>query len=298
MKKKNLLIISYNRPDKLKQVLDNIDLNYINNIFFYNNFYRYNSDKKKIEECRALIKKYRFTGTKYYLFNEKHLNVKDSIFKAIDWFFNYSKEGIILEDDIIPSRSFYFYCSKLLDRYRKNKKIFHISGFNHLEKINSHFTYHYNFITHVWGWATWADRWNKFKINRKNNSIKIIKKKLFLNDRLNKYRLYLYNRTLNNKIITWDYIWDMYIRLNDGLNIRPNFNLIKNIGFDLKATNTKFQSRKIRKIKTYKIEKINHPKLIFYSAKNDNEYFNLYEKKNLILKKRYDFIRDIFKKSI
>jgi hypothetical protein len=298
MKKKNILIISYNRPDKLSKVLDNLNINFIKSIYFYNNSYKDIRDKEKVENCRKLIKNFKFKGKKYYLFNKKHLDVKSSILKSLDWFFSFSKEGIILEDDIVPSKSFYFFCSKLLDKYRDNKKIYHISGFNHLEKINSPFTYHYNHITHVWGWATWADRWNNFRMSMKQKELKIVKKNFFLDAKLNNYRKYLYNRTLQNKIITWDYFWDMFIRINNGLNIRPNLNLVRNIGFDLKATNTKFYNRKLLGIKTYKINTIKHPKLIFYFAKNDNEYFKLYEKKNLELKKKYDFIRDVFKKII
>ena len=113
MKKKDLLIISYNRPDKLSQVLKNINLNFIKKIYFYNNYFKNKKDKEKVENCRALIKNFKFKGKKYYLFNKKHLDVKSSIFTSIDWFFKYSKEGIILEDDIVPSKSFYFFCSIL-----------------------------------------------------------------------------------------------------------------------------------------------------------------------------------------
>jgi len=90
----------------------------------------------------------------------------------------------------------------------------------------------------------------------------------------------------------------MHVRSNNGLNIRPNLNLVRNIGFDLKATNTKFYNRDILKIKTFKLNKIKCPKLIYYHAKTDNKYFQLYENKNLELKKKYDFIRDVFKKVI
>ena len=296
--KKDLLIISYNRPEKLKKVLNNIHHNYVRNIYFYNNSFLHENEKYKIEKCRKLILKYKFNGKSYYLFNKKHLDVKSSILKAIDWFFDNTKEGIILEDDILPTKSFYFFCSKLLDKYRINKKIFHISGFNHLEKIDSKYSYHFNYITHVWGWATWSDRWREFrkphklKKNLFNNDI------FFLNEDLNKYRNYLYQRTLQNKIITWDYLWDRFIRINNGFNIRPNLNLVKNIGFDFKATNTKFAKSGIKTIKTFNLNKINHPKLIYYNSDNDNKYFKLYEEKNLTLKKNYDYIRDIFKEII
>lgn len=297
MNKKNLLIITYNRPEKLKQVLSSINKKCIKGIYFYNNNYLYLKDKKKVIQCRELIKNFKFKGNKYYLFNQEHLKVKNSILKAIDWFFSHNQEGIILEDDIIPNHSFYLFCSLLLDRYRKNQKVFHISGFNHLEKIDSPFSYHFNYVTHVWGWATWKNRWIKFRKKFKNKSYKNENKKIFFLDRkMNLYRNYLYNRTLNNKIVTWDYLWDMFIRESNGLCIRPNLNLVKNIGFDLKATNTKFSNKKLKKIRTFNLKNIYHPKLIYYYAQSDNKYFNIYEKRNLFLKKSYDYLNDIFKK--
>lgn len=298
MKKKSLLIISYNRPEKLMQVLKSINIKYIKDIYFYNNYFHSKSDKENVEKCRELIRKFKYPGKKKYLFNKEHLDVKKSILKSIDWFFKNTKEGIILEDDIVPSKSFYYFCSSLIDRYRENKTIFHISGFNHLEKIVSPYSYNYNFITHVWGWATWSDRWKDFRKNLRNKNLKISNKELFIDKNINKYRGYLYKRTLSNKIVTWDYLWDLHIRLRGGLCIRPNLNLVKNIGFDFKATNTKFQKKKIKKIKTFEIKKINYPELIYYNSNNDRRYFDLYEKRNLTLKKNYDFIKGIIKKII
>ena len=298
--KKNLLIISYNRPDKLKKVMKNIDIKFIKKIFFYNNAPYDEEDKVKTNACRKLILDYKFYGTKKYFFNKEHLNVKNSIHTAINWFFKNVKEGMILEDDIIPSKSFYLFCSNLLDHYRKNKNIFHISGFNHLEKIDSEFSYHYSQITHVWGWATWRDRWDKFNIFLKKKNIKkLLKRKLFVSEEIDRYRKYLYKQVLKNNIITLDYLWDFFIRTENGFNIRPNLNLVKNIGFDLKATNTKFNYRKKEsKIRTFNLNKINYCNYFVYNSQNDLKYFNIYEKRNLLLKSKYDPIIRKIKKII
>lgn len=287
MIKQPLLIISYNRPEKLKQVLKKINFKYINKIYFYSNAAINDFDKIKVDECRLIINKYSFKGTKKIFFQNTHLPVDKSVVRAINFLFSSEKSGIILEDDIIPTNSFFLFMVNLLKKYEHNNKVFHISGFNHLEKINSKYTYHFSQITHVWGWGTWKRAWVKYNPNFKNfrNYKKV---KLFNDPLLDAYRKYLYEQTKKKLIVTWDYAWDYCIRVHQGLCIRPNLNTIKNIGFDFKATNTKFFKSKITRIKTFSIKKIIHPKLIFLSEEYDNEYFKKYEKRPLLIKKFYD----------
>jgi len=287
MIKQPLLVISYNRPEKLKQVIKKINFKYINKIYFYSNAPINDFDKIKVHQCRLIINNYNFKGVKKIFFQKTHLPVDKSVVKAINFLFSSEKSGIILEDDIIPTDSFFYLMVNLLKKYENNEKIFHISGFNHLEKINSKYTYHFNQITHVWGWATWKRAWLKYDPNFKNLK-KYKKLKLFTDSTLDTYRKYLYEQTKKKLIITWDYAWDWTIRVQNGLCIRLNFNTIKNIGFDYKATNTKFFNYKISRIKTFSIKKIYHPKFIFLSDEHDNKYFKIYEKRNLLIKKFYD----------
>ena len=54
----------------------------------------------------------------------------------IDWFFSKEEKGIILEDDCVPSQTFYYYCQELLDHYENNENVFSIGGCCFLEKKN------------------------------------------------------------------------------------------------------------------------------------------------------------------
>src|SRR5262245_37089210 len=64
------------------------------------------------------------------LFRERNLGCRKRVSTAIDWFFEHEEEGIILEDDCLPSRCFFAYCSTLLERYRLDERIMCISGAN------------------------------------------------------------------------------------------------------------------------------------------------------------------------
>ena len=43
------------------------------------------------------------------LFRDKNLGCKYAVSSAIDWFFENEEMGIILEDDCLPSQSFFWY---------------------------------------------------------------------------------------------------------------------------------------------------------------------------------------------
>lgn len=47
------------------------------------------------------------------------------------------------------------------------------------------------------------------------------------------------NKTFSGKIDTWDYKWLFCFFYNNLVSINPSVNLIKNIGFDQRATHTK-----------------------------------------------------------
>ncbi len=67
------------------------------------------------------------------LFRKKNLGCKYAVSGAIDWFFKNVEQGIILEDDYLPSKDFFIFCKKLLDRYKDKEKIMIISGNNFIE---------------------------------------------------------------------------------------------------------------------------------------------------------------------
>jgi hypothetical protein len=169
------------------------------------------------------------------LFRDQNLGCGKAPSEAITWFFNHVEEGVILEDDCLPLTSFFLFCSELLERYRDNEKIAHISGNNFqmgMQRGNA--DYYFSRYTHVWGWATWRRAWKVYDYNmteyrclKTNHPLK----KLLPSN-------ILYDAAKNKYVDTWDVQW-MYINfMNDRLSILPNVNLVENIGFSDDATHT------------------------------------------------------------
>jgi hypothetical protein len=175
------------------------------------------------------------------LFRDENIGCGKSVSGAITWFFENVEQGIILEDDCVPSISFFMYCEELLEKYKDNDFIYHITGHNPLGSTKSKYSYYFDRIEHMWGWATWRRAWNKYEYDIKGlgNFIKekeinkIVRRKC---DR--KYWLNIFKLMEEHKIDTWDYQWTYVIFKNKGFCINPSKNLISNIGFGPDATHT------------------------------------------------------------
>lgn len=176
------------------------------------------------------------------LFREKNAGCKHAMSNGIDWFFKHEEEGIILEDDCLPSRSFFFYCEELLEKYRSDDSVYLISGQN-IREIDPLIESDYGFTKFalIWGWASWRSVWKMYDVHisdwpaNKNEILKRVSP--FLRARL--FWLRKFDTMHDQKVDTWDYQLSYLILKDGGRTIIPKKNLISNIGFDDRGTHTK-----------------------------------------------------------
>ena len=228
------------------------------------------------------------------LFRDENLGCKMAVSGGIDWFFEKEEMGIILEDDCLPSKTFFRFCEELLIKYRQDTRIWHIGGTNPLSKITQADSYYFSIYNRIWGWATWKRAWKNF-----DSEIKIwpeIKKNKKLKYVLSKseYIKYekLFDSVYNGEIDTWDYQWFL-IKLINGLSIIPNTNLVKNIGFGKNATHTKDINHKLANLELGEMKfPLIHSKVFHPSYENDKKWgnFNMSSRSKII-----NIIRNITK---
>ena len=136
---------------------------------------------------------------------------------AISWFFENVNEGIILEDDCVPTPSFYRFCTEILRYYHDEPRVMHVSGnsFQYGRRRGSA-SYYFSKYPNVWGWATWRRAWQRYDFS--------LRPSWELHD-------------------TWSTQWQLSIEKFDGVSIVPNVNLVRNIGFGPGATHTTGEER-------------------------------------------------------
>lgn len=177
------------------------------------------------------------------LLREKNLGCKYAVSSAITWFFENEEMGIILEDDCLPDQSFFWFCEELLEMYKDDKRIWHIGGINLQNGIKrGDADYFFSKYSHIWGWASWANRWQFYdaELSKINNSDFI--RRTFKNKSMQNFWIKNLIEIKKNKIDTWDFQWIFTIWFNGGLAILPNINMILNIGFGDEALHTKGES--------------------------------------------------------
>mgnify|MGYP006413279843 FL=1 len=209
------------------------------------------------------------------LFQEENLGCKYAVSGAITWFFENEERGIILEDDCLPSQSFFWFCEELLEKYKKDMSVGQISGDNFQNGIQRGLDdYYFSIHNHIWGWATWRNRWKKYDVLLNN-----IEEPLFLADcfsNLNERKLWesLFYKMKDSKIDTWDYQWSFCLWNENMLTAIPNKNLVKNIGFGSDATHTTIET-KFSNLDSHEIMINTHPNRVTQDYEADKYLFKI-----------------------
>jgi hypothetical protein len=208
------------------------------------------------------------------LFRASNLGCRHAVSGAITWYFEQESEGIILEDDCLPSPSFFPYCAELLRRYRDDQRIMCITG-NNFQRDMNHYPYSYYFsnYNHIWGWATWRRAWGCYddtmKLYQEYVDYNFFKSLSSLHGFCDYWKAELdkvYHRTLD----TWDYVWMFSCWANNGLTCTPRVNLVSNIGFGPDATHCHDSSSSSSNLSRFDIEfPLRHPPLIVRNADAD-----------------------------
>ena len=289
-----ILITAWRRLDKLEKLLEAIKANKPKKIYISCDGPRKNNptDKYLIKKVKNTIDELiNWDCDIYKLYNDENLGCRGAMLQGINWFFDNESEGIILEDDCIPNEEFIPYCSKLLKKYKKNHKVWNISGTNLQDGIiRGDGSYYLSKYFIGWGWATWRDRWLNFDSYltswEKAREVLLLKS-IFTNNLEIKYWTNIFNRFYEEGIPdTWDIEWAYTCLVNEGNTIIPNVNLVKNIGFDKEATHTKFTIDQHSNNKF--IFPIIHPTFLI-NDKNADKY-TFYNHYQMCFKRRLKFI--------
>lgn len=166
------------------------------------------------------------------LFREENFGCKIAVSGAISWFFEHEAQGIILEDDCLPSQSFFWFCEELLNRYKNNEQVMHIAGMCYQEP-DTEFSYNFVRIGGIWGWATWRRAWKLYEPSFASYEHAIKERVLENVFYGHKSLMAAYHKTFlraHNNVHTWDYQWTCTKIINNSVNIMPSVNLVENIG--------------------------------------------------------------------
>ncbi|WP_302575441.1 nucleotide-diphospho-sugar transferase [uncultured Duncaniella sp.] len=279
--KSPVLLIIFNRPNTTQEVFNVIKKVKPSKLYVAGDGPRLNrpNERELCHQAQKIATAVDWNCEVKTLFQNENLGCKIAVSRAISWFFENEKEGIILEDDIVPHSDFFYYCDELLDKYRDKTNIGVVSGHNHVYN-DKHFHDSYDFVSvsHCWGWGSWRHSWEKVDVSLSTYDFRSLKKALktiYSNPSQRRFWLGTYLLLKMGLINSWAYPMTISFIINGYISIVPKHNLTKNIGEGENATHTSTLDLNETSIVLNPIRPIKHPsKLQINTALEYNEFIN------------------------
>lgn len=282
-----VLFMIFNRPDTTRQVFNAIRSIKPLKLYIVADGPRPNrpDDIEKCNEAREVVNTIDWDCDVKKIFRTANFGCGKGPYTAITWFLEQEPEGIIIEDDCLPSPGFFHFCAEMLERYRYDTRIMEIGGnnFEPPSQRRNEFSYYFSHMTYIWGWATWRRAWNLYnfemalypEIQRKGyleGNYDFVYEQQHFNYIFEK--MYIGDARTSRQTV-WDYQWQFIITINSGLVIVPERNLVTNLGFGSDATNTLDPVGAGNNIKLEEMEfPLRHPEDIMVERRRDHWYFD------------------------
>ena len=208
-------LIIFNRPDLTEIVFEAIRQAKPQKLLVVADGPRSPEEAEKCDRTRAIIDRVDWDCQVLTNFSDTNLGSKYRISSGLDWVFSQVEEAIILEDDCLPSPSFFYFCQELLEKYRDDDRIMHIGGTNiQFGQSRTPYSYYFSKYAQIWGWASWRRAWQNYDVEIANwkefKSSEIIKS-VHTNPYEQRYWFDILERVYKKSLNTcWDYQWNYY----------------------------------------------------------------------------------------
>lgn len=282
-----VLILFFNREEPLRAVFEQVREARPSKLFLYQDGPRNEDDMPGISACRQVVAQIDWECEVHRWYQDKNYGCDPSEYLSQKWAFSIADKCIVLEDDDIPSLSFFPFCKELLDRYETDTRISMIAGTNY-DEVTENMPYDYFFATtfSISGWASWRrviDLWDEHYS--------------FLDDKFNLHQLesYIKERKYQQEFVEfcrhhrdsgkayYETIFHAAIFFNSGLSIVPAKNMINNLGATAGSThfggsNALLPSgyRRIFTMKRYELDfPLKHPRYVIENVDYKNRMFKI-----------------------
>lgn len=235
-----ILVIGFNRPAILQETLDhlrkNADLSGAP-LFFSLDGPRSKKDAEPLAECATHVNQ--FTGaTKQFSVNNIGLrrNILDSVTKA----FESVDKLLVLEDDCLLGPGAIAYFNWAFKQMDSLSNIGVISG-TYFGRHKSELAFTANRFS-SWGWATNKEVWGQFMASKfPNVALTALYSEISTLTSGDPFPYRFEYRSIKknlHKLDSWAIPFDMFLRSEKLLSLKPGLNQIRNIGFNEMATHT------------------------------------------------------------
>jgi len=230
-----ILLLIFNRPDSTQKVFESIKELKPTKLYIAADGPRINrpQESELVNKVREIVSEINWPCTIKKLYRDKNLGCKIAVSSAIDWFFENEEFGIIIEDDVLPHTSFYYFMDAMLLKHYHDERIMMVTGTNYYSEPLSAQPYFYSEHMTIWGWGTWRRSWKHYDVEMKKWDDPVYKEYFnykYFNTFWSRHYKYTFDSLSMGYMDTWDIQWNFCCLINHGVCLTPSVNLISNIG--------------------------------------------------------------------
>lgn len=272
------------RPECQKRQLEVLSQARPSVVFLISDGGRTEQEWKIIKENREIIEQgIDWNCTIYKLYMEHNLGLYGMLTQMHNFVWSRVDKCIFLEDDDLPSVTFFRFCKELLDKYENDARICCICGCNILGKWEAASAdYFFSRQGSIWGIATWKrvyEEYNDFEYGKDPYVMRLLKKRTRHNPMFwKRIKGYVTNKVYEGHIAGDEFFLEFAVYGRHQLQIVPKYNMISNIGCTNNAVHSDVLEdlpksvRQMFAMKTYELDrKLKHPRYIIPDEEFEKE---------------------------
>jgi hypothetical protein len=158
-----VLLLAYNRPEKLERLIDALRRDAPPLVYVVVDGPKswVPGDEERVEAVRAAAARIDWDADVRTRFRESNVGLRRSVVDAVGWVTGEHGEVIVIEDDVVPGPDVLAYLAHMLERYRDDERVAHVSGYNVVpaEVLHGRAGSRFSVYPESFLWATWARAW-------------------------------------------------------------------------------------------------------------------------------------------
>ncbi|UDY23614.1 glycosyltransferase family A protein [Nocardioides sp. Kera G14] len=248
-----VVLIAFNRPEVTRRTLGAIAASRPTRLFLICDGPRATvpGDAERCAGVRAVLDEIDWPCEVTRLFSDVNLGVEANVELGLDQVFAAVDRAIVLEDDCFPDPTFFTYADELLDRYAGDPRVWQIAGngLNLPAALFCDHSYAFSAWASVWGWATWADRWQAHRAAFPrthvgpdgDRPVRMTPPTPHPGQLVTaSARRHFAEAAVSEDVVThgWDKHWWLTVMAAGGLCATPSHSMVENVGFGADATHT------------------------------------------------------------
>lgn len=228
-------LFAYARPEHLHRTLSSLRENEVTLIYAFSDGPKNPEKEPLVSEVREILRRVDWADV-ILQEREKNLGLGKSILTGVTEVLHQQEMCLVFEDDLLCVPGTYKYLSAALQHYENDAKVLSVTAWNHrlVTPIGLGIKPYFDGRAECLVWGTWARAWRGMDLDAETLMIAAEKKGISRE----KYGTDLPEMAaveLQKNI--WAVRWLYHHILQEGLCLRPPWNLVQHIGYDQHATN-------------------------------------------------------------